>query len=499
LRRVDEDHEEDDNAEESDKVIDDSTDEIKGEKEDPLKNLQVHIMQGHKVHQLKVLEYSSIKAFKDYCDYMSLSNTKINRNELISAEMRKLLTTRFMAAEMLIEGASWEGWDDEVFFKNLLIIYPSNTNVLHLSVEEKLRQIAFNIEPRNPMSLDPFILRLNDVIEETSSIIQSRESHFLRILIEALATKKDPTTVRLMQLVGQGNKVTTFSQFKVKLIQMANRICTAFHDVEACGAQVHFNKFQNSFSEKKTTHISTTVPITTAMCYGCGRSNHKKTDCALKAHEDWNTENKAWPLSSKGIAWKAKNALVLPFNASLSGNVVPKFKFTPKTSELNTIAVDDHVNDAVLLANILINNILLPITCLIDTGALQANYISREVAESLKAYGLQFCKCNSVVCLAIHNKCSNVKEEVNFKLKFLNELTFQYDIIQITAKLVNNLNYDVIIGLPTIRQYNLLAKFPKRFNAISLNSQRSPVEHPYSSSQKAITHLSETINQSRMF
>jgi hypothetical protein len=263
------------------------------------------------------------------------------------------------------------------------------------------------------------------------------------------------------------------------------------HDVEACGAQVNFNKFPNSFSEKKTTHTSTAVPIIPVACYGCGRNNHKKTDCALKAHEDWNTENKSWPLSSKGIAWKAKNALVLPFNASLSGNAIPKFKYTPKTSELNTIALDDHVNDAVLLANILINNILLPITCLIDTGALQANYISREVAESLKAYGLQFCKCNSVVCLAIHNKCSNVKEEVNFKLKFLNELTFQYDIIQVTAKLVNNLNYDVIIGLPTIRQYNLLTKFPKRFYALSLNSQRSPVEHSYSSSQKAITELSE--------
>jgi len=72
--------------------------------------------------------------------------------------------------------------------------------------------------------------------------------------------------------------------------------------------------------------------IDKVVCKGCGVVHRSKT-CLLKDHPDYNTSEKSWAESEKGIAWKAKGEYRLPMEKTLSGTVwnIPaqiKEKFT---------------------------------------------------------------------------------------------------------------------------------------------------------------------------
>ena len=58
--------------------------------------------------------------------------------------------------------------------------------------------------------------------------------------------------------------------------------------------------------------------IDKVVCNGCGVAHNSKI-CLLKDHPDYNTSDKSWAESEKGIAWKAKGESRLPMEKTLNG------------------------------------------------------------------------------------------------------------------------------------------------------------------------------------
>lgn len=100
---------------------------------------------------------------------------------------------------------------------------------------------------------------------------------------------------------------------------------------------------------------------------------------------------------------------------------------------------------------------------LVDTGALQDNYISVDTANWLRQQGAKAQDCKSVVCSGIKRRsCSRCLGKISFDLMFFNDLTNKEDKIFITAKIAN-ITVDIIVGLPTIRKELLVFKMFSQF------------------------------------
>jgi hypothetical protein len=91
---------------------------------------------------------------------------------------------------------------------------------------------------------------------------------------------------------------------------------------------------------------------------------------------------------------------------------------------------------------------------------LQANYISKTFTEKLKSQGCGFQKCCHTVCSPIKGGiCETSQGILSFNLKYLNFSTNKYENINIQARVLELELCDLIIGLPTIKKYNLVTNF----------------------------------------
>jgi len=239
------------------------------------------------------------------------------------------------------------------------------------------------------------------------------------------------------------------------------------------------------------------------LCAGCGRS-HSGTCSLAGQHPDFNTEPHPWSESTKGKAWAGRMNnyynephKVLPWTLTLNSTPWdaphnPKNRGNNHDSNKNSKKPQNKPRKLNLCLNNLTENITsnklntntytLPCiiqvetnklnknihaNTLIDTGALQGNYISKTLANTLSGVGV--CINNNkihVVCSAVGD-CNNYVEELNLKinLKVVDKKNnkncnclkqnFIYKTILLTCIIIDS-HLDIIIGLPTIKQYNLL-------------------------------------------
>ena len=156
-------------------------------------------------------------------------------------------------------------------------------------------------------------------------------------------------------------------------------------------------------------------PTVTEMCRGCGR-RHKTSDCKLieGKHPDANTSSEAWASSVKGKAWKTAGFDFCQFERRIdgsahafalnkpkgSGGAASGGKFdkrgsTKSESDLllykryDTLFIastrSDITHTVPMKLRVPDTSFPLNVDCLIDTGALQSNYISNRTAAWLKA------------------------------------------------------------------------------------------------------------------
>jgi transposase InsO family protein len=94
----------------------------------------------------------------------------------------------------------------------------------------------------------------------------------------------------------------------------------------------------------------------------------------------------------------------------------------------------------------------------LDTLCLAGDIVSDEFAEALVQRGYKKTPTTSRVCSGLDGTCETGLSLVTFPVMFVNELTNISEEMLIQAKVVSNPAFDFIIGLGTIKKYNLLMK-----------------------------------------
>ena len=270
------------------------------------------------------------------------------------------------------------------------------------------------------------------------------------------------------------------------------------------------NKFDSKTNHNKNNHKgfskgSSSNGNRPMNCTGCGRKNHNVGDCELHAHADFNKSANDWSESEQGKAWAAiknkegKPYLVLPRNITLDdmrNNRRPSFssssnnfdnnkgkKFHSKHYSLLAITNDKQLTEyypnPYIRGEILsINGIALhpPLIAkvLLDTGALHANYMSLNVISEIEnKYNIKVkINENSQLTLAANDTVINCRGRVTTQLELRNSSNLPY-IIHNTSLNIINTTYDIIIGLPTIREHNLVTQYFSELFSAQLNDKRN--------------------------
>ena len=98
------------------------------------------------------------------------------------------------------------------------------------------------------------------------------------------------------------------------------------------------------------------------------------------------------------------------------------------------------------------------VAVLLDTGAIDRNYVSLVVGKELKKAGASVSPCDvNRICSCSSNMCFECKGIVSLYLKFFNELTNSFEKIFLTATVIES-DFDVIVGRPDIGRNDLINK-----------------------------------------
>lgn len=210
---------------------------------------------------------------------------------------------------------------------------------------------------------------------------------------------------------------------------------------------------------------SVTGPVTTPVeCYACGRINHHGSVCRFKAFPGANPNpNIRWKDSPEGRPFREfdANVNVLPAPKKVMGQEGKK-TFRRGMSFLNALLNNSQIcgtNAIICYMNYRIQK-----QALIDTGANSSDYVSSSVAAWLRSKGMaiepptqpfvhgawQESRCRILGTV----KALTIKLENAFHQPIMLEL---FDI-----KIIEG-NFDLILGLPTIRRYDLTKHFRSLF------------------------------------
>jgi hypothetical protein len=321
---------------------------------------------------------------------------------------------------------------------------------------------------------------------------------------------------RLRDKILAMGRPSTIEIYITNLAIQAGVMVACYQEVREGGAEIRFPQSGGNLDKgprldnKKRKYgndlilpASSKMTISSMKCDGCGGKNHVRADCLFNTHPDYNIDTSCdWATSDKGKAWKQQRGLERlawhvdsldgtfkgksnpshTLNTGRSGASGPKtlgikksFSHKKNRESLLNITLSnptDHTN-TLLPTVIMINHVDKRVESLIDTGALQANYISQDIAEWLESHGAKYCSCSASVCNAVGG-CSRSRKSFNFDVLLTHELNHNKLKLSITAKVISS-DYDLIIGLPDIRRYNLLNYFSYKFcaNVVPDRSQSS--------------------------
>jgi hypothetical protein len=237
------------------------------------------------------------------------------------------------------------------------------------------------------------------------------------------------------------------------------------------------NKSDTETTKKADVDKSNDAPY----CRGCGRKHPAECELGPKGvnHPDWNDTKKSWSQSKIGLRWKEHKKYSLPWNKSLNDPswTNPKPLKSAKRDadkpddnptkkrkcKSHTIMTTQHIkNEHSYLLTCSLSTTFSEIPdefeCLLDTGALDTNYVSRAVGDLIIKKGgtrkpcsvEKICSCSSKVCVP----CLGV---VHFDLTFFNDLTKKREKICLTATIIE-MDFDIILGRRDIYKHKILFK-----------------------------------------
>ena len=217
------------------------------------------------------------------------------------------------------------------------------------------------------------------------------------------------------------------------------------------------------------------------MCNGCGRTGHVHAQCFLSAHPDFNRDKtKPWLKSKPGREWAArtdsfgKPFTTLPKRMSLSGAPV-EYKEGEHTEPMALTTVNVTPPDPFVACTVYYRvqeeksvthepREGVKAKMLVDSGAVNGSYISCRLLELIiKRWKLHrnkslFVKDNtSIIIKSFSGVNTKIKTTLTIDIKFVNDNKEEILLQDVIAHVIPS-HIDVIVGLPTIRKYDLLGR-----------------------------------------
>lgn len=249
-------------------------------------------------------------------------------------------------------------------------------------------------------------------------------------------------------------------------------------------------------------------------CYRCGRNNHKTENCF--ADEKWDVLQRPFLNKSRTTPYAKSTQAKALFELCKAKSCIPgverikkyskekackcsesllyieSINEQTKTQPLNlktqtpenpNSKTKNQVTNSTLTISLQLlhrKGTRTDVTAFIDPGAQQGSYISPKLFKALVDDGEEVSKCDKTVCGAIKNSCSLTTHSINIQavIKPNKETnTLQSPITIAFNALVVDIPFDLIVGLPTIREFHLfktLAPLFEGHSATKLTSSQPP-------------------------
>ena len=112
------------------------------------------------------------------------------------------------------------------------------------------------------------------------------------------------------------------------------------------------------------------------------------------------------------------------------------------------------------------------VNTLLDTGSFAGNFIHRRTITKLNftQFILYSSKKLCGVCSGLDNHCNDISDTIDLTLFYLCPDLNNYNTFPITAYVLNESKFDLIVGRKTIRELNLFSRFPDQISGNASSS-----------------------------
>lgn len=381
----------------------------------------------------------------------------------------------------------WREWPEEDLFKALYVLFPQSPTAAFADIVDTLKHRLQELKIHlNPFLLMQCAIKLQQDIhaivqDHIDTLSASENKSLIKVAIDILDKDQTADIYREIKsrMKQRQDQLTNFHLYLRALLEICYQIESVISaalkigmkfnakggrgDNPQGGRQRDNRAAGGAVTARETT--STTDGQTTTVdriCWGCGRQNHAQINCTRSWHPDWNNEKKPWAQSTFGIAWKAQGQDVLPKNLNLKGETVRPPKKSEKLLQINEL-IANQANEPAIPGNLQANDATLRVRCLIDTGAIQGNYMSARVAKWLKENGKKSCKCNRFIFSAFASDCGTKADECFEHALFIyNPILKSDQQLDLNFAVIES-NFDIIIGYNAIKRYDLVTNFAYLF------------------------------------
>ena len=430
------------------------------------------------------------------------SHDKEELDTVFSTEQRLIVTQvlsdfRDEDGNELDDADNWMHWRDNIKLGDVLkALFPKNEAISDL---QRLKGQVFGIKCiQNANHVLPFLGKIQSKLdyEDRKAELQGLNAQEFKVLKDAimgcLKVNTDPVTTQFLaqvQLLASTNIKELFTNI--------HNVGKDFHNLYLLNQSVGINMFAE---KQKDSGTATDVKIHCTICkkehVGGAKACHFKDSKGGNnpPEVDKSEGNRGNPgghhrNKKKNNSFKGGNTRNVDSKYLKKPNPQGK-RLRPNINDLDSQIIDTHEQQLNTLSerdyaceypmHVHINDNIITINVLIDTGANASNYISQSLCDRLEALGAETFPVSATVKSGINGKAQrcHVSKAIKLLLSFIPEVTNFESINKTklntqggstelyhgtTAKLLPSVNYDLIVGLPSIRKMQLIQLIPSIF------------------------------------
>jgi len=437
-----------------------------------------------KLTSKKKVSHETIQEVYDSFRTLKFQDGSLSHVRLMDSSVHALLDLDF------IGHGDWRTMDSKDFFEFLLRQYPAAKNSSKSTLEERFRNLdkkLFTVDLDDPKCYNGLFFAVQSIMEvpDDTPVTETRSIELCKILTKMIGKNTEANKKMQLHMEAVDFKPKTLNDWFVRTRKEMDRVYQAVLTAREygvhCESRSHDLKVDKPHSHPKANPKRAREP---EECTACGRHHHVAKDCLFnnptKPHPDVNKTSDPWPLSAQGKAWKQKGENTLPFTKTLSGaewacpvDTKAKSKFTKRNKGecMCALNADAYAQD-VVPCSIVLDHTTLTTSMLVDSGALDGDYINRDTADTLRAAGVKPSGAKKRVCGALNDVCEISEGKFPLQVNFLNENTNKIETLHAHASCINT-QWPIIIGRPTIKRNNLTSKIAIAVHGIN-NKNASP-------------------------